>query len=94
MGPSDIIGSAAAILTTASFFPQALHVLRTRDTRAISLLMYSMFTVGISLWGVYGLMTSQWSIIIANGITLVLASLILTMKLRDVLGRKAPQPAE
>jgi MtN3 and saliva related transmembrane protein len=94
MGLSDIIGSAAAILTTASFIPQALHVLRTRDTGAISLLMYSMFTAGISLWGVYGLMTSQWSIIIANGMTLVLASLILTIKLRDVLGRKAPQPAE
>lgn len=84
MGFSDIIGSVAAVLTTTSFVPQALHVLRTRDTRAISLLMYTMFTAGITLWGVYGLMTGQWSIIIANGITLVLALLILSMKVRDV----------
>ena len=88
MGTADIIGSLAAILTTSSFFPQALHTLRTRDTAAISLTMYSLFTVGISLWGVYGLMTMQWSIIIANGITLCLAALILTMKLRDVLKAK------
>lgn len=94
MGLSDLIGSAAAVLTTTSFLPQAIHVLRTRDTRAISLTMYSMFTVGITLWGVYGLMTWQWSIMIANGITLVLALLILTTKLRDVLAKKAPQPAE
>lgn len=94
MGLSDIIGSMAAVLTTTSFLPQALHVLRTRDTRAISLTMYSMFTVGITLWGIYGLMTWQWSIMIANGITLVLALLILTTKLRDVLAKKAPQPAE
>jgi len=88
---SDIVGAAAAVLTTASFLPQAIHVLRTRDTRAISLTMYAMFTVGISLWGVYGLMTSQWSIILANGVTLLLAALILVMKVRDVLSaRRAP----
>jgi MtN3 and saliva related transmembrane protein len=91
MSPADIIGSAAAILTTSSFLPQTAHVLRTRDTRAISLTMYAMFTVGITLWGIYGLMTLQWSIIIANGITLCLAALILIMKVRDVLcERRAP----
>lgn len=94
MGISDIIGSIAAVLTTTSFLPQALHVLRTRDTRAISLVMYSMFTAGITFWGVYGLMTRQWSIVIANGVTLALALLILATKLRDVLAKKAPQPAE
>jgi MtN3 and saliva related transmembrane protein len=91
MSPADIIGSVAAILTTSSFLPQAAHVLRTRDTRAISLTMYAMFTVGITLWGIYGLLTLQWSIIIANGITLCLAALILIMKVRDVLSeRRAP----
>ncbi len=82
---ADIIGGAAAILTTASFFPQALHVLRTRDTRAISLMMYALFTMGVTLWGAYGLMTMQWSIIAANGVTVVLAVLILSLKVRDVL---------
>jgi MtN3 and saliva related transmembrane protein len=91
MGLSDIIGSIAAVLTTASFFPQAAHVLRTRDTRAISLVMYTMFTAGITLWGIYGVMTVQWSITIANGVTLVLALLILSMKVRDVLAaRRVP----
>ena len=91
---SDIVGDIAAVLTTASFLPQAFHVLRARDTRAISLTMYSMFTVGITLWGVYGVLTQQWSIIVANGVTLVLASVILGMKVRDVLAKKATQPAE
>ena len=90
MDLADVIGGAAAILTTASFFPQALHVLRTRDTRAISLMMYALFTMGVVLWGAYGLMTMQWSIIAANGITVVLAVLILSLKVRDVLaGRRA-----
>jgi MtN3 and saliva related transmembrane protein len=93
MNLPDIIGAAAAVLTTASFFPQALHVLRTRDTRAISLTMYALFTAGVALWGAYGLMTMQWSIIVANGVTIVLAILILSLKVRDILASRRAKPA-
>ena len=79
---ADIIGYIAATLTTVSFVPQAWHTFRTKDVSGISLGMYSVFTVGIALWLVYGLMLSAWPIVIANVITLVLASLILVMKLR------------
>jgi MtN3 and saliva related transmembrane protein len=81
----EVIGAIAAVLTTSSFLPQAIKVLRTRDTGAISLVMYVLFTAGVSLWGVYGLMTWQWSIIIANGITVVLAATILAMKVAGVV---------
>jgi MtN3 and saliva related transmembrane protein len=79
---SDWVGYAAAFLTTSSFVPQALHTFRTKDVAGISLGMYSAFVVGISLWLVYGLLLSAWPIVIANVITLSLASTILFMKLR------------
>ncbi|MBK7502353.1 MAG: SemiSWEET transporter [Polaromonas sp.] len=79
---AETIGYIAATLTTASFVPQAWHTFRTKDVRGISLGMYSAFTAGIALWLVYGWMLSAWPIVIANTITLVLASLILVMKLR------------
>ena len=79
---ADIIGYIAATLTTVSFVPQAWHTFRTKDVSGISLGMYSVFTVGIALWLAYGLMLNAWPIVIANVITLVLASLILVMKLR------------
>lgn len=85
----EIIGMVAAILTTAAFVPQAAKVVRTRDTAAISLAMYALFTAGIALWGVYGVMTWQWSIIIANAITFVLAAIILSIKVRAVLATRA-----
>ena len=47
---SDFIGYCAAIFTTASFVPQALHTFRTKDVLGISLGMYSAFTSGVSLW--------------------------------------------
>jgi MtN3 and saliva related transmembrane protein len=82
MNETDWIGSCAAILTTASFVPQAWHTFRTRDVSGISLSMYTLFTLGVALWLVYGILLLAWPIIIANTITTSLALLILLMKLR------------
>jgi MtN3 and saliva related transmembrane protein len=62
--------------------PQAWHTFRTRDVSGISLSMYSLFTAGVSLWLVYGVLMKAWPIIIANIITTSLALMILWMKLR------------
>ncbi len=78
----DLIGYAAAMLTTASFVPQAWHTFTTRDVSGISLGMYSAFTAGIACWLAYGWLLGAWPIVIANTITLALASAILFMKLR------------
>jgi MtN3 and saliva related transmembrane protein len=78
----ELIGYVAALCTTASFLPQAWLTFRTRDVRGISLGMYSVFTLGVSLWLVYGAMLRAWPIVIANAVTLVLACAILAMKLR------------
>ena len=81
MNLQDSVGYLAAVLTTASFVPQALLTLRTRDVSGISLAMYSAFTVGIFLWLIYGLLLGQWPLIAANCVTLVLASVILGTKI-------------
>lgn len=79
---ADSIGTVAACLTTASFVPQVWHTLRSRDVSGISLGMYSLFTLGVTLWLVYGILLAAWPIIIANAITTALALSILVMKLR------------
>jgi MtN3 and saliva related transmembrane protein len=83
----DTVGSIAACLTTASFVPQAWLSFKTRDVSGVSLSMYSVFTVGVALWLVYGLLLSAWPIVVANAITLLLALAILGMKL--VYGRNS-----
>lgn len=82
MNSTETIGYVAAVLTTSSFVPQALHTFRTRDVSGISLGMYSVFTAGITLWLVYGLALGAWPIVLANVVTLGLAAAILAMKLR------------
>lgn len=78
----DWLGYAAATLTTASFLPQAWLTVRSRDVSGISLGMYATFTVGVTLWLAYGLLLGAWPLIAANSVTLLLAAVILTMKLR------------
>lgn len=85
MNTTDLIGALAACLTTVSFVPQAWLSFRTRDVSGVSLLMYSVFTVGVALWLAYGWLLDSWPMVIANTITLLLALMILGMKL--VYGR-------
>ena len=78
----DVVGSAAACLTTVSFVPQAWQSFKTRDVSGISLGMYSVFTVGVALWLVFGLLLPSWPVVVANAVTLVFSIAILVMKLR------------
>jgi MtN3 and saliva related transmembrane protein len=67
----------AAILTTVSFVPQAIKVIRTKNTKGISFVMYLILVVGQFLWCVYGVITNQMAIVLANMITFILALIIL-----------------
>ena len=95
MPTHDLIGYAAATLTTVSFVPQAVLTLRTRNVSGISVGMYSCFTVGVALWLVYGIGLGEWPIIVANGITLALACTILftALRFRGTGTAAAHQPA-
>jgi MtN3 and saliva related transmembrane protein len=89
---SSSVGFIAAVSTTLSFVPQVVQSYRSRDVSGISLGMYSFFTFGVGLWLVYGLMTRDWPVIIANALTLVLALSILALKMASLRkdGPKAP----
>ncbi len=72
----------AACLTTVSFIPQVLKVWQTRSARDVSLGMYVLFSLGVAMWLLYGLMINAWPVVIANAITLLLAGAVLVMKLK------------
>lgn len=76
------VGYLAAILTTFSFLPQALQVIRTKDTSGINLTMYTMFVIGVVCWMIYGIFLKDIALIAANAVTGMFASIILVYKLR------------
>lgn len=78
----ELLGAMAAVLTTLCWLPQAVKVVRDRDTSALSLITFGMLVTGIVLWLAYGLMIQSWPLIGSNIVSLGLNGMILGMKLR------------
>ncbi len=77
-----IIGLVAAACTTISFLPQAIRIIKLRETRDISLLTYVLLEAGIFLWLVYGILIANLPVTLANGITLIFTTIILALKIK------------
>ena len=84
MKPSwaTFIGLIAAFCTTWAFLPQVIKTIKSRDTKAISLSMYVIFTTGVFLWLIYGIMIRDIPIIVANIVTFILSAIVLTLKFK------------
>lgn len=82
MNAIEILGLAAGSLTTISFLPQVIQTWRSRSAKDISLSMFLTFCTGVFLWLLYGLLTQDTPIIVANALTFLLASTILSFKLK------------
>ena len=78
----ELLGYIGELLTTASFIPQAVMTIRTRDARGISRGMYVIFTIGVAFWLAYGIAIASVPMILANTVTLGLAGTVLALKLR------------
>ena len=85
MSQIDLIGFIAAFLTSASFIPQAWLVMKTKNTEGLSLAMYVVFTTGVALWLIYGVMAKSWPVAVANAVTLFFALIILSFIIRNKL---------
>lgn len=85
---TSLIGLGAGTLTTIAFVPQVIKTWRSGKARDISLFMSLLFTLGVLLWLVYGVALRAMPIVVANAITLVLSSLLLFMKIRDLLRQR------
>lgn len=79
---ADALGALAGTLTTAAFVPQVLKTWKSRSAEDVSLAMFLIFSAGVLLWLVYGILIGATPIIVANAVTLVLALAILAMKIR------------
>jgi len=78
----SVVGFAAAFCTTASFLPQAIKTIKTKDTSGISLYMYLLFTIGTFFWMMFGIFSHNMPVTVANVITFGFASVILFYKLK------------
>jgi MtN3 and saliva related transmembrane protein len=81
-GVAPWIGSLDAVLTTLCWLPQAVRLVRYKDTHAISLTTNLVFFAGLICWLLYGVALADWVLISANAVSLLFTSVIIAMKLR------------
>ena len=82
METPTLLGLIAGSLTTLAFVPQVLKTWRTKSGDDISLGMFLLFSTGVLLWLVYGVLIDAYPVILANALTLLLSLAILWLKLR------------
>lgn len=75
-----LLGLTAGTLTTLSFIPQVIKIWKSKSAHDISFGMFIMFSLGILLWVIYGVLIESPPLVIANAVTLVLAIAILLLK--------------
>ena len=81
-----MIGYIAGALTTIAFAPQLLKAITMKSTKDVSLMMLLCSTSGMVLWLFHGILINDPALVIANSISIVLASSLLGLKLKNDSG--------
>ena len=81
-GVTDAIGFLAGALTTIAFVPQALKMYTSKSGKDVSARMLMIFSAGVVLWLIYGIMIGSLPVILANVVTLILSATIIALKIR------------
>jgi MtN3 and saliva related transmembrane protein len=79
----ELVGYAAAVLTTFAFLPQVVRSLRSRSVRDLSLAMLLTQGIGNALWFVYAVASVAVPLAIANALTFTLVAILAVLKLRE-----------
>lgn len=66
-----IIGITAAVLTSFGFVPQIKKMLKTKSVKDISLITILQFSLGATLWMLYGIYLKDPIVILANLVCLI-----------------------
>lgn len=84
----ELIGSVAAVLTTAAFFPQVIKTVKTKSTEDLSWSWLIMFCAGVLSWLAYGVGIGSLPVIAANAVTFICVLVLISVKAGFPFGRK------
>jgi MtN3 and saliva related transmembrane protein len=78
----EVFGTVAGVLGVASYLPQLVKVVQTKQTRDLSLGMWTITVLALIFWVIYGVLKDSVPVALANGTLLGIALVILFYKLR------------
>ena len=75
----EIVGLIAASFTTFAFIPQVFKIWKNRNISGVSISMYVIMLIGISIWLFYGFLIKSLAVIVANIVAGLLQLFIVTL---------------
>ncbi|MBV9386475.1 MAG: SemiSWEET transporter [Chroococcidiopsidaceae cyanobacterium CP_BM_ER_R8_30] len=76
------LGITAGILSTIAYLPQVIKTWKSKSAKDISWNMLIILCTGVILWLIYSVSIRDVPMTAANAVTLLLTSVILTMKIK------------
>lgn len=78
----DVLGFVAGIFTTIAVLPQIIKSWKSKEVKNVSPIMFGVLMLGVGLWVIYGILKNDLPIIITNGVSFALNSVMLILMLR------------
>jgi len=78
----ELIGFIGGLITTMGMVPQVWRLFKLKSAHEISMTYSLMLNIGIALWLAYGILQGLMSVIIWNGIALILGCGIFYAKIK------------
>lgn len=79
METTSILGIFAALFTTVANIPQAYKIIKEKTSKGVSAGTYLVLLIGTLLWTAYGILRSDWPLIVTNAISSLFSSIILIL---------------
>ena len=76
------VGIGAGICTSISLLPQLIKIIRTKEADDISYFMLFILLTGVGGWIVYGVMKTDYPIIITNSVSFMLNLVIIGVSVK------------
>lgn len=77
-----ILGILATSFSTLAFIPQLIKIVKTKETKDLSLVSFLVLSLGALSWLMYGILIRQWPVIVTNTLVLIFGLFIVAMKIR------------
>lgn len=87
MNTTEIIGTLAGIFTTIAVVPQIHKAIKTKKVDDISPVFFSFLLLGVGLWTAYGILKTDWPIMVTNGISFLLNATMLGIYIRNKINK-------
>ena len=78
----NFIGTAGGIVSSVTFLPQVIKIWKTKSAKDLSMMTLFFLILNVSLWLIYGLLKTDFPLIITNSIVLTMILIMVYFKIK------------